>query len=244
MDLINAHNVTIDFPIYSLVGNRSLKKTLISATTGGFFANDAKDTLSVRALDRLSFEFKNGDRVGIVGHNGAGKTTLLQLLAGIYEPCSGELFINGKVTSMLGITLGMDAEATGGENIFLRGSLMGMTKKEINDKYETIVSFSGLGEFIDLPMRTYSSGMQMRLAFSIATSMDADIILMDEWLSAGDSDFLVKAQTKIGEIVGNSRLAIIASHNHNLINERCNVILTLEHGSIKSLIRKTGTSNI
>lgn len=242
MPLIEARDLVVEFPIYGMTSHRSLKKSLLNAATGGILAKDISDRVVVRALDRLSFEFFEGDRVGLLGHNGSGKTTLLQVLAGIYEPISGTVRINGRVTSMLGITLGMDSEVTGLDNIFLRGRLMGLTRREIFRSLDEIAEFSGIGNYLHLPLRTYSSGMAMRLAFSIVTSFDADIILMDEWLSAGDADFLKKADARLGQLVRNARLVVLASHNLAMVREKCNVIITLEHGRITSLERRLLTS--
>ena len=200
-------------------------------------AKDATNRVLVRALDNLNFEFHEGDRVGLVGHNGSGKSTLLQVLAGIYEPAAGELLVNGKITSMLGITLGMDADVTGLENIYIRGRLMGLTRGKIDTMVDEIANFAGIGDYLHLPMRTYSSGMSMRLAFAIATSVEADIILMDEWLSVGDADFVSKAKERLTDLVGKARLVVIASHDHAMIAEQCNIILRLEHGKIVSTER-------
>ena len=235
MSLLRAENLVVEFPIYGTLGNRSIKKNLINIATGGVLAKDSANRVSVRALDYLSFEFHEGDRVGLIGHNGSGKSTLLQVLAGIYEPTSGSIEINGVITSMLGITLGMDTDSTGLENIYLRGRFMGLNKKEIDGLVDSISEFSGIGEFINLPMRTYSSGMSMRLAFAIATSIDADIILMDEWLSVGDADFVLKAKERLTNLVDKARLVVIASHDHTLIADQCNIIVRLEHGKIASI---------
>ncbi len=235
MSLIRAENLFVEFPIYGTLDNRSIKKNLINIATGGVLAKDSANRVSVRALDSLSFEFHEGDRVGLIGHNGSGKSTLLQVLAGIYEPTSGLIEINGVITSMLGISLGMDTDSTGLENIYLRGRLMRLNKKEIDGLVDSISEFSGIGEFINLPMRTYSSGMSMRLAFAIATSIDADIILMDEWLSVGDADFVLKAKERLTQLVDKARLVVIASHDHTLIADQCNIIVRLEHGKIFSI---------
>jgi lipopolysaccharide transport system ATP-binding protein len=235
MSLIHAENIVVEFPIYGTLGNRSIKKSLINIATGGVLAKDSANRVSVRAIDNLSFEFKEGDRIGLIGHNGSGKSTLLQVLAGIYEPTSGSIEINGVITSMLGITLGMDTDSTGLENIYLRGRFMGLNKKQIDRLVDSISEFSGIGEFINLPMRTYSSGMSMRLAFAIATSVDSDIILMDEWLSVGDADFVIKAKDRLTKLVNKARLVVIASHDHSLIADQCNIIVRLEHGKIFSI---------
>ena len=237
MVIIRASNLVVEFPIYGMTGNRSFKKSLINIATGGVLAKDATNRVLVRALDNLNFEFHEGDRVGLVGHNGSGKSTLLQVLAGIYEPAAGELLVNGKITSMLGITLGMDADVTGLENIYIRGRLMGLTRGKIDTMVDEIANFAGIGDYLHLPMRTYSSGMSMRLAFAIATSVEADIILMDEWLSVGDADFVSKAKERLTDLVGKARLVVIASHDHAMIAEQCNIILRLEHGKIVSTER-------
>jgi lipopolysaccharide transport system ATP-binding protein len=238
MTIIRASNLVVEFPIYGMNGNRSFKKSLMNIATGGVLAKDASNRVLVRALDNLNFEFHKGDRVGLIGHNGSGKSTLLQVLAGIYEPASGELQINGKVTSMLGITLGLDSEVTGLENIYLRGRLMGLQRRQIDDIADDIADFAGIGDYLQLPMRTYSSGMAMRLAFAIATSTEADIILMDEWLSVGDAEFIHKAKERLTTLVNKARLVVIASHDHGMIRDQCNTVMTLEHGKIVS-VKKT-----
>lgn len=234
MAIIKASNLVVEFPIYGITGNRSFKKSLINVATGGILAKDASNRVVVRAIDGISFEFHEGDRIGLIGHNGSGKSTLLQVLAGIYEPVGGDLQVQGRITSMLGITLGMDAEVTGLENIYLRGRLMGLTRTQIDAMVDGVADFSGIGDYLHLPMRTYSSGMSMRLAFAIATSVDADIILMDEWLSVGDAEFIHKAKTRLMEMVGRARLVVIASHDHSMIQDQCSVVLKLEHGKIVS----------
>lgn len=232
MTLISLKNVSVQFPIYG--GNsRSFKNSLINIATGGHLAKSATEKIIVRALNDITFDLAEGDRVGLVGHNGSGKSTLLRVLAGIYEPTSGVVKVKGRVTSMLSLVLGMDMEATGLENIFMRGYLMGVPRFEMQKKIDEIVDFSGIGNYLHLPMRTYSSGMAMRLAFSISTSIDADIILMDEWLSVGDSEFVKKAEIRLDSLVKNARILVIASHNLDIINNRCNKIINLQHGSYR-----------
>jgi len=234
MSIIVAQDLVIDFPIYGSTSTRSFKKIVLNAATGGILAKDAGERVVVRALDHLSFEFHEGDRVGLIGHNGSGKSTLLRALAGVYEPLSGILEINGRVTSMLSITLGMDMDGTGLENIYLRGQIMGFCRKQIDAMVDEIADFSGIGDYLNLPMRTYSSGMSMRLAFAISTSVDADIILMDEWLSVGDADFFDKARSRMNSLVRNARIVVMASHNHQLIKDQCNKVIKLEHGKISA----------
>jgi len=212
-----------------------LKKVFIRTATGGFLAKDAGDHVVVRAIDRISFEIKEGDRIGLVGHNGSGKTTLLRVIAGAYEPVSGTIEVLGKVASMLSITLGMDMEATGYENIFIRGTIMGLKPKEITPLVDEICEFSELGDYINVPVRTYSSGMAMRLAFAISTSVSADIILMDEWLSAGDTSFAEKAQQRLRTVLSQAKILVLASHDERLIRKNCNKMMRLDHGKIVGL---------
>jgi len=186
----------------------------------------------VRALDGISFELKEGDRLGLTGHNGSGKSTLLRVLAGVYEPTGGSLSVQGRIASLLDISIGMDPEASGLENIFLRGVLLGLSKADIQKKTEEIIDFSGLGDFIDLPIRTYSSGMSMRLAFSIATSVEADILLMDEWLSVGDADFVKKAEDRLKALVNKTPILVMASHSPEILKEVCSRVMRLEKGKI------------
>ena len=231
MSFIEAKNLEVSFPIYG-TSSRSLKKVTLRALTGGALGLDSNDQLNVKALDNLNFLWKSGDRVGLVGHNGSGKTTLLRALAGIYAPTGGTLQVSGTVVSMLSITLGMEADATGMENIYLRGSLMGYKKKQILELADEVIEFSDLGDYIFMPIRTYSSGMMMRLAFGISTSVTADILLMDEWLSVGDEKFAEKAEKRLSLLVDRAKILVIASHNSGLINSLCNKAIHLEHGKI------------
>jgi lipopolysaccharide transport system ATP-binding protein len=225
-----ARDLVVDFPIYG-TKSRSFKTTVLRAATGGRFARDAERVV-IRALNGVSFEFKENDRIGIVGHNGAGKSTLLRVLVGAYEPVSGSIHVTGRVASMLSLTLGMDMEATGYENVFLRAALMGLKPREIESIVDEICDFSGLGDYIHMPMRTYSSGMSMRLAFAISTSVAADIIVMDEWLSAGDHDFAEKAQARLSRLIDRAKILVLASHDENLIRRSCNKIMHLDHGDL------------
>jgi lipopolysaccharide transport system ATP-binding protein len=228
---ISAKDIVVDFPVYG-GKSRSLKNTVLRAATGGRLARDAGEHVVVRALNGLSFEFSEGDRVGIVGHNGSGKSTLLRVLVGVYEPVRGSVEVSGRVASMLAITLGMDTEATGYENIFLRAAIMGMNPSQTKALVDEICEFSGLGDYIQMPMRMYSSGMSMRLAFAIATSVSADIVLMDEWLSAGDHSFTEKAQARLTRLVDQAKILVLASHDESLIRRTCNKILHLDHGDM------------
>lgn len=226
----------VDFPVYG-GQSRSLKNTFIRAATGGLLAKDAADRLVVRALNKLSFDFQEGDRVGVVGHNGSGKSTLLRVIAGAYEPTGGTIQVTGELSAMLSITLGMDPEATGYENIFLRGVVMGLKPREIEPLVAEICEFSELGDYIHMPLRTYSSGMSTRLAFAISTCVPADIILMDEWLSVGDKDFSGKAQERLHKIIDQAKILVLASHDDQLVRKNCNNIMRLSHGEMVDLER-------
>lgn len=232
MALIEFSNVCVDFPVYN-AHSRSLKKRLIQVATGGQLGADPQGHIVVRALENLNFTFSDGARIGLVGHNGAGKSTLLRLLSGVYEPTSGIKRIEGKRGSLIDISLGIDPEATGRENIFLRSSLLGIPLSEINAKLDSIIEFSELGDFIDMPLRTYSTGMHLRLAFAVSTIVRPEILIMDEWLAVGDEGFKHKAEARMTELVQSTNILIIASHSKELIANTCNRVLWLEHGRIK-----------
>ena len=201
--------------------------------TGGQLGSDNQGRVVVRALENLSFEFKVGDRIGLLGHNGAGKSTLLRLLSGVYSPSNGSTVIEGDISSLIDISLGIDPEATGRENVFLRGGLLGLTRAEIRNEMDGIVEFSELGDFIDMPVRTYSSGMHLRLAFAVSTIIHPQILLMDEWLAVGDEGFRLKAEKRLNDLVESTSILVIASHSRNLVSHTCNRLLWLEHGKIK-----------
>lgn len=188
----------------------------------------------VRALEDVSFELKAGDRLGLVGTNGAGKTTLLKVLYGIYAPTSGRVVIDGRVDALFNINLGFRREATGRRNIELRGLINGWSPEEIEARMEEIIAFSELGEFIDMPFKSYSQGMAARLAFSIATSMEPEILLMDEWIGAGDPSFQEKARRRMAEFAERAGIIVLASHHQRLLSKICNARLALEGGRIKA----------
>jgi lipopolysaccharide transport system ATP-binding protein len=232
MALINFKDVNVDFPVYNTTG-RSLKKRLISVATGGQLNEDTTGVVVIRALENLNFDLRDGDRVALLGHNGAGKTTLLRVLSGVYIPTAGSAVVRGKVGSLIDISLGIDHEASGLENIYIRGRLLGMSSAEINTKTAEIVEFSELGDFIEMPVRTYSTGMHMRLAFTISTTLRPNILLMDEWLSVGDEGFKHKAETRLKEVVESTSIMVVATHSRELALNTCNRAIWLEHGKIK-----------
>ncbi|MGC0055114.1 ABC transporter ATP-binding protein [Brucella pituitosa] len=232
MTSITLKNVNVEFPIYNS-SNRSLKNRVLSIATGGKIERRSDHLVVVRGLDKISIDLKEGDRVGLVGHNGSGKTTLLRVLSGIYTPTHGCAIVNGKCVSLINIQLGIDPDATGRENIRLRAAMMGMHPKEIDGKFDDIAEFSGLGDFLDVPFRTYSSGMQLRLAFATSTSILPEILIMDEWLSTGDQDFKERANKRMKELVGLTKILVLASHSKELLQKNCNRIIWLEHGRLK-----------
>lgn len=229
-------NCSLSLPVYG-TGNRSLKQMVMSAATGGRIAGGSRNITVVEALRDISLDIKAGDRIGLLGHNGAGKTTLLRLLGGVYEPSGGAMRVEGRVTSLIDVTLGMDFEATGYENILLRGLMLGIPRSEIRRLTPEIAEFSGLGNYLSMPVRTYSSGMVLRLAFSIVTSVHADILLMDEWLSVGDAEFVKKAENRLKALVDKASILVLASHNAKIIQDLCNITVSLEHGQITRIER-------
>lgn len=222
MAAIQLKEVSVDIPVYSNHG-RSIKNTFLKKMT-----NEAPQINVVRALNHISLDLKDGDRLGIMGPNGSGKSTLLRTIAGIYQPSSGKIEVNGSIASLIDISLGMDSEATGYENIRMRAIMMGMTLKQIKHIEEEIADFTELGKFLDMPIRTYSTGMHMRLGFAVSTTIPADIILMDEWLSVGDSDFLIKAEKRLHDYIQKSSILVIASHSEEIINNLTNQTLYLK----------------
>jgi lipopolysaccharide transport system ATP-binding protein len=232
MALIQFIQAGVEIPIFN-ADSRSLKSKLMHIATGGKLSADASGHVVVRALHGLDFSFADGDRVGLIGHNGAGKSTLLRVLSGVYAPTQGQAARQGSVSSLIDVSLGIDHEATGRENIYLRGALLGLSKKNINACLDEIIAFSELGEFIDMPVRTYSSGMHLRLAFSVSTVVQPEILLMDEWLSVGDEGFKHKAEARLAELVESTKILVIASHSRDLIVKTCNRVLWFEHGTIK-----------
>lgn len=237
MTHISIDRCSLELPIYGTI-NRSLKGSVMSSATGGRIAAASRNVTVVTALKDISLEISEGDRVGLMGHNGAGKTSFLQMLAGIYEPTSGRLSVQGRVSSFINLGLGLDHEATGNENILLCGLMFGMGFDQIRALTPSIAEFSGLGDFLEMPVRTYSSGMLMRLVFSIVTSVPAEIMIMDEWMSVGDADFVVQAEKRLGDLVSSAGILVLASHSEEVINHLCNIVVRLEHGEIASVERR------
>lgn len=232
MASIVLERVTVDFPIYE--SQRSFRGVLRQATGGLIQRQGAhQQHVTVRAIDNLSLSLKHGDRLGIIGHNGAGKSTLLRVCAGVYAPAFGEVRIEGKVSPLLNASPGLDPEDTGYENILTCGLLLGMSRKEIERKKADIEEFSGLGDYLTLPVRTYSVGMVTRLSFAIATAVDPGILIIDEGLGAGDARFAEKAQNRLNSLIERSSILVLASHSEELIRSMCNQAIMMESGRIK-----------
>lgn len=231
---IALRNVTLDYPVYG-APSRELRNTILSAATGGRIAVAANsETATVRALDNVSLDINKGERVGVFGHNGAGKSTLLRLLAGIIPPTKGLCDVTGSVVPMINIGVGAYPDLSGREVVRLRLVLDGYDAKSIAAIEDSIIDFAELGKgFAALPVRTYSSGMMMRLLFSIATNGTADILLLDEWLSVADPGFVQKAQNRMEEVIESAKILVLATHSQDLLKKWCSRIYEMKHGQLQ-----------
>jgi ABC-2 type transport system ATP-binding protein/lipopolysaccharide transport system ATP-binding protein len=234
-------DVTVDFPIYDVTA-RSLRHTLVinrvsnlvsrSQNVGGTVRRDGQGVVVVRALDNINFTLDDGDRVAIVGHNGAGKTTLLRVAAGIYEPLVGSVDTYGRVMPLFNIMEGLTPDATGREIIRVRGALLGLSDRDIDEKSDEIMEFCELGEYIEMPVRTYSTGMVVRLMFAITTAVTSEILIMDEFIGAGDAAFFERAQARLKRFVDQASVLLVATHSPSVAREWCNKAILLDHGRI------------
>ena len=211
---------------------RNLRK-ITNIFLSGRLSEDKHRKIYVQSLRDISFSIKGGERVGLIGTNGAGKTTLLRTMSGIYEPVSGHLRIEGHISSLLDPSVGMNPELTGRENIRLRCYIDGVPHKQMNEIEEKVIEFSELGLYIDLPVKTYSSGMNLRLGFGLITAIDPQILLMDEWFMTGDEGFMLKATHRLENIVKKSQILIISTHSPQILIKWCNRIIWLEQGFLK-----------
>lgn len=199
------------------------------------FLQSVNPIMEVRALQDVNLQIDEGDRLGIVGPNGAGKSTLLKVLAGVYPPTDGRRIVEGQISSLFDLTLGFEPDASGWENIAFRGYLQGETPKSIRTKMQAIADFSELGDFLNTPVRYYSSGMTVRLAFSIATAIEPEILLVDEVLSAGDMAFQKKAQQRMREMIAKARLIVMVSHDLSSLEKFCNRAIWIDHGHVRQI---------
>ncbi|ORA85459.1 ABC transporter ATP-binding protein [Mycobacterium malmoense] len=228
---IQAHDAWVEFPIFD-AKTRSLKKTFLGKA-GGTIGRTASNVPIIEALRDITLSLNVGDRVGLVGHNGAGKSTLLRLLAGIYEPTRGWSAIRGRVAPIFDLGVGMDPEISGYENIIIRGLFLGETRKTMEAKVDEIAAFTELGDYLSMPLRTYSTGMRMRLAIGVVTSIDPEILLLDEAIGAVDTHFLDKAQSRLQGLVERSGILVFASHSNDFLVRLCKTAVWIDHGEIK-----------
>ncbi|WP_296819969.1 ABC transporter ATP-binding protein [Brevundimonas sp.] len=231
MNAIELHGVTLDYEVKH-VRTRSLRRTLANYATGGKLLADRGDNVTVRALDNVSLRVAEGARLGIFGHNGSGKSTLLRVMAGVYVPTRGTVVVNGRVSSALDVSLGMEDEATGRENVLIMALYRGVPLNEARASVDAICDFAGLGPYIDMPVKSYSSGMRLRLAFSVATSWQPDILLLDEWLSTGDEMFVGRAKDRLQSFLSKARALVVASQSRELLSRVCDHVLVLHQGRV------------
>jgi ABC-type polysaccharide/polyol phosphate transport system ATPase subunit len=230
MASIILNNASVEIPVFA-VGNNSLKTTLLRKAVGGKFAQTGHN-LIINALNNISLEAHNGDRIGLVGQNGAGKTTLLRVLAGVYPPTSGAVQVIGRVSPMFDISLGMSPDSTGIENIRVCGGLWGLSRAEIAAGIDDIVEFTELGDYLKIPVRTYSAGMLLRLSFAIATLRQPEILLLDEIIGVGDASFMAKAKARLKKVVNRAQILVVSSHSDVIIRDLCDKVIWLDKGSI------------
>jgi ABC-type polysaccharide/polyol phosphate transport system ATPase subunit len=237
-------DIRVQFPIYDL-HMRSLKHTFglgqitkgLNRLTsrekvGGQIGTGETGRVVIKALDGVSFEIHEGDRIGLLGHNGSGKTTLLRTLAGIYEPVSGVVRTRGRVVPLFDLQLGMDHDATGIENIWMRGKLLGLTTQQIKDALGDIAEFTELGDYLSMPIRTYSAGMMVRLAFAISTAITPEILILDEMIGAGDAAFVARADLRLKDFIDQAGILVLASHSMPMLRQWCNKAMLLESGKL------------
>lgn len=232
MPVLSLDHVSVSFPVYQ-GGSRSLKKSLLSRSSAGRIARDANDRITIDALHDVSLSLESGDRLALIGANGAGKTTMLRVMAGIYEPVAGTVSIHGRISPMFDIGLGIDTDLSGYDNIRMRGLLLGLSSLEVDHLLPEIAEFTELGDYLEMPVRTYSSGMTLRLTFAVATCFAPEILLMDEWILAGDASFMAKAKARIESFIEKASVLVLASHNLEICRKWCNKAVWMEQGRIK-----------
>lgn len=231
---LSVRNVSLRFRVYG-VGGLSLKKQIISFGTGGRLARDANNHFVVEALNNVSFDLEEGDRLGIVGSNGSGKSTLLRVLAGIFRPQDGAVRSQGRLAAIIDPSVALDPQATGYENIQTRAILMGISGPDRVALTEHVSRVSELGDYLAMPVHTYSSGMIMRLNFALSIAVSPEILLMDEWLSVTDRSFRAKAESEMQKLVERSSILVLASHDLKLIERVCNRGLYLGEGAVRHI---------
>lgn len=223
--MIFVENVTMDYRIQQ-ENIKSIKEYLVNALKGRITYRE------FRALDEVNLHIQPGEVCGIVGSNGAGKSTLLKVIAGVLTPTAGKVHINGNIAPMLELGAGFDQDLTARENIFLNGAILGYSKEFLQRRFDDIVAFSELGEFIEQPVRTFSSGMMMRLAFSIATLVEPEVLIVDEILSVGDGHFQKKSEARMRELMSGGTTVLMVSHALKQIRDLCSRVIWLDHGKV------------
>lgn len=233
MTAITLRDVVVEYPIYNL-RSMSLRNNLLAIGTGGRISKEARGVVNVTALDSINLELRNGDRIGLIGHNGSGKSTLLRTMAGIFEPISGKVEIDGRISTVFGLGAGLELELSGYENIVRMAMMLGATRDEAENMIPDVQEFSELGNFLAMPVSTYSDGMRTRLSFGVATAAHPEILLVDEVFGAGDAEFQKRARHRMVQFVEKSSIFVLASHSPQLIEEFCARTVHLEHGRIVS----------
>jgi ABC-type polysaccharide/polyol phosphate transport system ATPase subunit len=230
--IVSLERVSVSFPVYQ-AGSRSLKKRVLFHGSAGKIGRDANQQVVIEALRGVSFSLAIGDRLALIGANGAGKTTLLRTIAGIFEPFQGKVITRGRISPMFDINLGIDPDLSGYDNIRTRALLLGLSPNAIEKYLPEIVEFTELGDYLDMPVRTYSAGMILRLSFSVATCFKPEILLMDEWILAGDAHFMGKAEARIHSFIERASVMVLASHNLELCSRWCTMGIWLDQGRIR-----------
>lgn len=230
MARIDLDDVSLHFHV-----RQKRKVTLKEYLLHNLYRRSVNPYVEVRALEHVNLSLTDGDRIGIIGHNGAGKSTLLRVLAGVYPPTSGSISVHGRISSLFDLTLGFEMESTGWENINFRGYLLGETPRTLAAKKDEIAAFSELGEFLNMPVRHYSAGMLVRLAFAISTAVEPEILLIDEVLSVGDCEFQIKARQRMGKLMSNARLMVLVSHDLDALAQMCHTGIWMDHGRVREV---------
>lgn len=233
MASVKLSNVNFSYPLYEIAG-RSLKVTMMRQMVGAKLLTDGSHA-RVQALTDVSFELKEGDRLGLVGHNGSGKTSLLRILARLAHPQQGKVEIDGRVIPLIERGLGMNPELSGADNIELPLRMLGASTEEVRRAQEEIPEWTGLGPFFNIPVRTYSEGMKVRLMFALSTAISGDVLILDEWLGAGDAAFVERAQERLAQFISRTKILVLASHSLELIESACNKALWLERGEVRMM---------
>lgn len=236
MNEIECISMSVHYKVYNNEA-KSIRRKILNVSTGGIISRESNGSAVVKALDEIDLLFKEGDRIGLVGHNGAGKTTLLRVLAGIYKPTGGSIRINGNVSTLFGLGGGLDQDLSGYENINRMCAISGIKTSNWSRIKKDVEEFTELGEFLKMPVRTYSAGMGVRLMFAVATSTNPEILLIDEVFGVGDVNFQEKAKSRMENLLKNAGIVVLSTHADDVITKYCNEKLTLEHGSIVSRTR-------